>query len=205
MNTLWSQTTYQKQFLTSVATDLQITKLDEWATVSHTDITNKGGGFLLTSQSGNLSAVLQSIFPQYSISSITWDNQQTRRMLLDKLAFHLNIKQPNHWYAIKQTNLTTRGILQLLHIYNHGSIIEALITTYTEYEWILWNFNVDVLNVFWSNINNQTVYLNQITNKCNIELTENNLHNCKKESIYKIQDLINIYYGGSLHKGMQFT
>lgn len=99
-----------------------------------------------------------------------WEDLANQRKFLDSISSTLNISKPEDWYKVKSTDVIKLGGKGLLNRYNN-SLIETLKVNYPEQSWDLSKFE-HIQKGFWSNIQNQREFFDQLGQKLQIREPE---------------------------------
>jgi hypothetical protein len=140
---------------------------------------------VLSFHQGSLSTAVSALFPQETVPKLTkeyWKSMENQRKFFDKLQFLLGLESVEGWYSVDDKEVIERGGLILLNQYYEGFLIKALQTMYLkQYDlndtdtdrhpqrnWKVYKFST-IPQTFWSNINHQKLFLDQLAPEFNIQ------------------------------------
>jgi hypothetical protein len=131
------------------------------------------------------------------------DLMEIHRKFLEAVGKQLGVVNMDDWYLITKTHVSELGGAKMLNTYYKGSLSNALLTLFPEYEWQPWKFSQVPKNV-WQDIENHKKYIKHIGDKLGIR---------KMEDWYQVVvsdfikagggTFINQYYNGSVKKALE--
>lgn len=137
-----NETQAHREFLDKVAANLGITRPSDWNKISNEDVIKQGGQKILSEYGNSLRKALENSFPgSLSFSKlfkveITWKNQlhvprnhwrrkENQRLVFDKIAKHLNIREQRDWRRVSLKDIHNLGASSIL-AYHNGSLLRTL-------------------------------------------------------------------------------
>lgn len=140
----WEDLDNQRNFIESLAKNLNITQLDQW--YEHTgDVVKENGGHALMKHYKNSPLqLLSTLYPNHRwcpwlfshIPRDFWDHIGNRRQFLDWMAVKLNITHLEGWYEVTTSDLRQHGGRSLVHYYMHPAVLVP--SAFPEFQWLPW-------------------------------------------------------------------
>jgi hypothetical protein len=136
----WKDLKNQRKHLENIASQLGISKLDDWYQYSARHV-RKLAPFIVTYYNGSLFQTLEHLYPMHEwdrdrflmVNSGHWKELSFQREHLDWLEKQLGIQSLNDWY--KFTTNRVRKHLPFIYRYYNGSLYEMLKTLHPNHEW----------------------------------------------------------------------
>lgn len=148
-NSCWNEPVNCREFLDWLAVQLHITKKEDWYSVKHSTLVDKGAASILNHFNDSLFQALSTAYPDFEpwqfwrfdvVPRGAWDNHDNVRAYMDWLQQQLGIKQLDQWDDIRTTTINQHGGRTLLDKY--GGKASLLAAVYPEHKWKLhtdWN------------------------------------------------------------------
>jgi len=196
----WNLLKNRKNFAIWLGKTLNYETMEDWYKITQNVIKINYGAGLLTQKYGcsNIK-FLKDVFPEYkwlewkfSIASQGfYQNLENHKIYVEWLGKTLKYETIEDWYKITSNIIKINDGAGLIEFY-HGSIFTMLNKIFPHYEWLAWKFN-NMPHNFWSDINNQKIYVGWLGKILNYKTMEH---------WYKIHqnDIINNYGSGVLSK-----
>jgi len=124
-----------------------------------------------------------------------WQDINTQREYLDRLALILNIKRWEDWYQVKKSDVENNGGRQFLDYFGK-SHIKAIMQSYPQHPWDLWKFS-RLPSGFWIDKSNQREFLDLLYVKLNFKSWEDWYGTRRKTFEDNHADALIHLYGGS--------
>ena len=138
---VWKKLSNQKLYLDDMFYVLKLTKMEDWYSVTSSDIISLGGSSLIKIYTSFCDALI-GIYKNYP-----WDLHKVRYLYrydlhsrdiqldyLQRIKNKLNIKTYEDWYNINTNDIIRAGGRKIMNKYK-GSIPRMLISVYPEYNW----------------------------------------------------------------------
>jgi hypothetical protein len=170
----WDDINNQRDFMESIAIQLDFNTMEDWYQLKSSDIFKRGGSWLTTKYGNMMRKILGSIYPEIDwlpwkfdyVPQPFWAEQKNQRNFLDWLSEELKLESIWDWYGVEKGDISSRGGVGLLKQYG-GSMGELLRANYPWTQWRPWLFD-EMDSKFWKNKENQTIYLNWVEDQLGI-------------------------------------
>eukprot|EP01122_Echinamoeba_exundans_P000528 TRINITY_DN10462_c0_g1_i1.p1 TRINITY_DN10462_c0_g1~~TRINITY_DN10462_c0_g1_i1.p1 ORF type:complete len:429 (+),score=59.90 TRINITY_DN10462_c0_g1_i1:192-1478(+) len=145
----WDSAEHQRAFMDSLATHLNIAKMDDWYKLTKKDITDHGGRGLLDLFQSSPRRLLAHVFPAHDWKlwrfsnggRSGWTDPSSRRAFFDWAQKELQLQSLDGWYAVPADLLRTLGGSRLLSgAKTRKALAMALSQAYPEHKWDLQRF-----------------------------------------------------------------
>eukprot|EP01118_Nematostelium_gracile_P003123 TRINITY_DN1355_c0_g1_i1.p1 TRINITY_DN1355_c0_g1~~TRINITY_DN1355_c0_g1_i1.p1 ORF type:complete len:349 (+),score=64.58 TRINITY_DN1355_c0_g1_i1:234-1280(+) len=146
---LWDNQELHRHFVDHLEKELKITNMEDWYNVNVEDIRRNGGGTLLQKYyRDSPSEMIISVLKEHNweLHRFThrpkqiWDEMQSQRDLMDRLAKELNIQTMEDWYSVSKAQIIHKRAGGLLNRKYHGSPSRMITSILTEHQWNLSHF-----------------------------------------------------------------
>ncbi len=137
----WDNTANQRSYLDWLASQLNITKAEDWYSVKVSDVVTRRGGSLLSRYGGSLSKALMHNYPEHKLQAWKfhkvpqkfWDAHPNQRQFLEWLGKQLHLHTWQDWYNVTGKELWIYQCYQ--PIKQRGGLKRMLPTLFPEYPW----------------------------------------------------------------------
>jgi hypothetical protein len=138
------------------------------------------GNFLIkTYYDNSYQLALASVYPEHDwkpwmFSAVPvgyWDNTANHRLYFEWLGGVLGYKTFDEWYAITREDVLTNHGLGLIALKYGASAPKAIMSVFSEHEWLEWRFT-KVQQNYWSNTENRKAYLEWLASQLGVEKME---------------------------------
>lgn len=144
-----------------LATQLDITKLEDWYDVKLADAQLLFGP-VLDKYDGSLLVALQQLYPEFSwkfwkfshLPKTHWHDTNRQREFVEWLNGELGINTLDDWYMVDLRDVMKMGGSTLINSYYGGSLVKMLMALYPQHKWQLWRFEKPPSG-FWDDVQNQ--------------------------------------------------
>lgn len=135
----WNDPRNRRAFLEKFMRERNMREAEDWRHVSVADIAKAGGGTLLARHKGSILRMLQTEMPERgftvervgrSVPRGYWDDRENRRAVLERIAHHYGIEEPQRWKGVTTDDFIAHGAGRLLHHYYGGSVAKMLTDVY---------------------------------------------------------------------------
>lgn len=198
----WTNKHNQKIFFERIAKKLNVNKVDDWYTISTSQIKNLGGSSLISFYGHSLFKALSSIYTTYdwkawrfkynSVPDGFWKNYSNQIAFMEDMGKKLGVNYPmnfesnwKEWYNVKKSDITENGGGGLLSLYNN-SPSKLVMTIYSQYPWNPSEFQV-APNGHWKSVANQRTFFDNLAKTIGIS---------KWEDWYKVSYCTILEHGG---------
>eukprot|EP01121_Diplochlamys_sp_Union-15-3_P001783 TRINITY_DN11551_c0_g1_i1.p1 TRINITY_DN11551_c0_g1~~TRINITY_DN11551_c0_g1_i1.p1 ORF type:complete len:459 (+),score=59.77 TRINITY_DN11551_c0_g1_i1:87-1463(+) len=115
-----------------------------------------------------------------------WTKKKNQIKFFDWLGVTLGYTQFEDWYNLNAEQVVRHGGKRLLYYYYNGSVVEALLSIYPQYQWKMWNFKQVPYN-YWQNVDNHRLFFDDLGKSLGIKV---------QEDWYKITQKSIVNHGG---------
>eukprot|EP01118_Nematostelium_gracile_P006691 TRINITY_DN2154_c0_g1_i1.p1 TRINITY_DN2154_c0_g1~~TRINITY_DN2154_c0_g1_i1.p1 ORF type:complete len:503 (+),score=96.97 TRINITY_DN2154_c0_g1_i1:89-1597(+) len=138
----------EKQVVNNIAKQLNITKMEDWYSITSDQIRHCQGADLLYKYHNSPSKMMTSLFPEHKwllwkfsdrLLPGSWNSMRLQKDFMDYIAKELNIVNMDQWYQVTVEHICDRGGRGLLYKY-HGSPSRMITTLFPQHPWDLFNF-----------------------------------------------------------------
>ena len=183
----WESIENQRKFMTELFQKLRLSSNDDWKYVKKRHFIENKGTNLIKYYDGDLSALLSAIYPDISfdLSKNTgkksleyriefsclkkqkrqWKSIENQRKWMEEASLLLKINTLDDWTKIsKSTIRSISGGRRLLNLYNSDKYL-MFSTIYSDHQW---SFNIKKSRNYWSLIEHQLTFINNLYYKLNL-------------------------------------
>jgi hypothetical protein len=159
----------------ALATELNITKHEEWYRIREKDVVSKSGIAGLLNQYGSLYRLLRTVYPDYywkmwkfgRVDRGFWQDSKNQKHFFDDIAQQLELKSMEDWYKVTPTQIRKLIGGGLFRNYFGDSLIQALKKVYPDFQWQSWKFS-KVHRGFWKDSKNTDEYMSWMQDQLGI-------------------------------------
>jgi hypothetical protein len=202
----WDDESLQKEALQRAGAQLGVKTLDDWYSVSVTQLENLS--FINSRYKGSLFKTLQHLYPQHNwdalrfsrVPSGHWTDLTAQRKALEKLGERLGVKELDDWYHVKLSDVTDR--LSFMRNYYKSSLYRALKTLYPQHNWDAARFSKKLPGGYWNDRNAQRAALEKIGNQLGVQQLDD-WYTVNGAIVHKQLNFIQNHYNGSIHQALK--
>jgi len=165
-NGYWKDNTNHTKFVIWLGEKLGYKTMEDWYKITIQQISDNGGcGLLKNYYNSSPSQFVKAMFPDYEwipwkfdvTANGYWKDNTNHTKFAIWLGEKLGYKTMEDWYKITWIQINDNGGSGLLGNYYHNSPSQFVKSMFTDYEWILWKFDVTANDV-WNDNTNHTKF-----------------------------------------------
>lgn len=146
----WGDMSSQRNLMSQLTRDLNIKQIEDWYNVTNAQISEKGGGGLLSGRyQSSPSKMIMSILADHdwdpqkfkSRPKRTWNEMKSQQDFLNEMAKELKIVKMEEWYGVSAAQIREKGGGALLSERYQGSPSKLIMSILTDHRWDPEKFN----------------------------------------------------------------
>ncbi len=173
----WNDINNQKRYMDWLFNELGYEKIEDWYEISIEDF-SKNCGYNLYQIYNSIIKIFETIYPNFNwlpwkfhkCPQGFWNDINNQRIYMNWLFKNLGYEKIEDWYKINQNLITSNYGFGIINYYK-GSPYNTIKNVYNEYNWLPWKFEKTPFN-FWSDINNQKIYMDWLFKELGYETLE---------------------------------
>jgi hypothetical protein len=166
----------QKKILEDAGRELGVKELDDWYSVSRTEVLRKIP-FIITSYNNSLLSTLKAIYPHHSWDSSRfqtllhghWNDLNHQRNKLEEIGKQFGVKELDDWYKVPRRDVLKK--ISFLSSHYNSKLLTALKVLYPNHPWDPSLFSRTPVG-HWNDLNNQKRKLEEVGKKLGVKELE---------------------------------
>jgi len=171
-------------------------QITDWYRTSQSDFQKYGGKGFLSLYNNSVAKSLEAVYPQHVWISWKfpsplgfWDDPNNRKEFFDWLGTHPGFTTLEGWYNVTKRNIVENGGEGLLKYYYDDSPSKAVLSIYSQHNWMLWRFHLPPRG-YWRSLSTDKLEMNRLFDWLSEKLAIKSLDDWYRISLDQLRKLV---------------